>query len=183
MIIDANKINALLLLAPKKDSRDYLNSIYIDKAGRMVATDGHRMGIVPIDKGDESFIIPRSLLDTLKPKGTVTIETIPVKGGMLTLQSDGKTVQGQAVDAKYPDYLRVIPQEVSGEIGQFDPNLLGDFGKVAKMLGVPSNAVDIIHNGENNSAIVKMAGFFGVVMPCRRKDGVDMSVPGWVTDA
>jgi len=96
------QLQALLLFAAKKDVRFYLNGIYSDPTGYLVATDGHR--ILYIKTGEPGFdlIIPREAADAavkMAKKG----QEIP-----LTATSLGQ-VTYTPVDGKYPDWRRVIP--------------------------------------------------------------------------
>lgn len=127
--IPMNSLRAAMVCAPAKDIRYYLVGVYVDTlAGKIVSTDGHRMFVcygptAPIDP----FIIPLDDLSRVlksypsaynrgKDKACESI-TVSVQ------RTDGKTwvtMEGYAgakftftaVDGKYPDYARVIPQAV-----------------------------------------------------------------------
>jgi hypothetical protein len=73
------------------------------------------------------------------------------------------------LDGKYPDYTKVIPTETSGEVAQFDVDLLSLFAQVNKGLGSKyPGRIKIEHNGERG-ALVHLwdAALTGVIMPFR----------------
>lgn len=132
--IPTNVLKAAILHAPTKDIRYYLNSVLIEFCGPekahavyIVATDGATAfisnhppaeGVVP----PLQLIIPVDAAKTAV-KGAGKASTIT-----LTYNSDGPCSLGQTlftpVDARYPDWRRVVPKEVSGEPCDFDFSLL-----------------------------------------------------------
>jgi hypothetical protein len=107
-----------------KDVRYYLCGVYLDtKAGKVVATDGHRMLVahargVKVDAAP--VIIPNELLDAAlkqfggeyargKSLGAVPV-TVTVDGAQLTIQTPTGQVSGKALDGQFPEWRRVVPQ-------------------------------------------------------------------------
>lgn len=99
----------------KKDARHYLNGAHlVSKEGRMqvVATDGHRMAYAEAASPAEcSLILPRDsvimLADLLATGERVTVvadeKSFRAEVGALTFQT-------RLLDARYPDWERVIPK-------------------------------------------------------------------------
>ena len=127
--IPMNSLRAAMSIAPAKDIRYYLVGVYVDtSAGKIVATDGHKLFVcygptAPVDP----FIIPlddlarvlKSFPATYNRGRDNACEAITVS----VTKTDGKvwlTMEGYAgakftftaVDGRYPDYTRVIPQVV-----------------------------------------------------------------------
>ena len=167
-------LRALTVLAAKDDIRYYLNGVLIEYSPtttRVVATNGHVMGIyndAQENEGSGSFIIPRSALDLLKPANKLDQVCITREGtgaGSISVIG-GASVNFTAVDGKFPDYVRVIPDKVTGEVAQFNPDYIADFKKAYKLLG--AKTFHIHHNG-HGGAIVDFArdDFLGIIMPLR----------------
>lgn len=167
-------LRALTVLAAKDDIRYYLNGLLIEYSPtitRIVATNGHVMGIyndTQENEGSGSFIIPRSALDLLKPANKLDQVCITREGtgsGSISVIG-GASVNFAAVDGKFPDYVRVIPDKVTGEVAQFNPDYIADFKKAYKLLG--AKTFHIHHNG-HGGAIVDFArdDFLGIMMPIR----------------
>lgn len=207
-----NTVKALLLAAGKNDTRYYLNSILLDvrpSDSVLVATDGHvllALPVAPDGTADDvpytpgQYIIPRDLLETVKPayKGAdVTIEIIhhpvtfdairpdtPVKHPpTVAIHAGGTKLTGALVDAQYPFWRRVVPLEVSGIASQFDAEYVGTFGKINKLLGAKYSPA-IAHNGaadgDGGAARVHLVCGIGVIMPMRYGNATALDNPSWL---
>ena len=177
--IPARFIKALSYMMSTNDVRYYLNGIHV-KNGMMEAIDGHvAMRITSPDillkgeDGQDEFIISvdtiKCICSGIKVKDLSTI--VYITDGM----SFGNEVD--CVKGHYPDVSRILvnPDDCSGDVGQFDPELLMKFKKAVKAL-YPKNkrnkgAFELHHNGSNMGAAVKFdnAGELvqGVIMPWR----------------
>ena len=86
------------------------------------------------------------------------------------------------INGKYPNWRSLVPAgEPSGVAAQFDPVIVAQFGKVAKLLGKTPYAVGIAHNGKEHAARVNIdsrPSFLGVIMPMRCD--VPDSLPDWL---
>ena len=167
--MDSNILHAMATLAAKKDIRYYLNGILVEwnaTTTRIVATDGHKMGIYNLPDQDNpnsgSVIIPIDALTGLKGDVIVDWNTLTTSDSVKTFAP---------IDAKYPDYRRVVPSgKADGIAGQFNVDYMAQFQKVAKMLGNKTDSAVFYHNGANNSAKVAVTStpnFLGVIMPMR----------------
>lgn len=168
-------LRAISVLAAQDDIRYYLNGVLVEASAsvtRLVATNGHVMGIYDNteqeneldDRASVSFIIPAAALALLKPAKN-KLDQLVIENGTLTVVG-GASVNFTAVDGKFPDYIRVIPDKVTGETAQFNPDYIADFKKTYKLLN--AKTFHIHHNG-NSGAIVDFAtdNFLGIMMPLR----------------
>ena len=204
--IPRDAIRAVACCAAKKDRRHYLNGVLIEVsatgAGRVVATDGHILGVmrfdsdrvVDEDRGPE-ILAPISLI--------VPLEALPKSSApyIVTLQQldDLRWIlNGQLftpIDGKFLDYVRVIPRTVTGIACQANPELIARFGAAATILGshkLGASAVRIGWNGDpakplerrsDGAALIEIQGspdFIGVLMPLRA-DASDYptAAPDW----
>ena len=167
--MNSNILHAMATLAAKKDIRYYLCGILVEWSAtttRIVATDGHKMGIYNLPDQDNansgSVIIPLEALTGLK--GDVII-------GENTLTTSDSIKTFTPIEGRYPDYARVVPKEkASGIAGNFNVDYMAQFQKVAKMLGNKTDNAMFYHNGEREAAKVSVTStvnFLGVIMPLR----------------
>jgi DNA polymerase-3 subunit beta len=185
--INQSTLDAMLLIAAKKDIRYYLNGVYIefnDQISRAVGCDGHKLGIyqnaAPDNRGNGSIIIPRNV-----------IENLPKKCGILTfskfddvlwqIDTGNATIKFAPCDAKYPDFRRVVhgiqTAGTSGIAAGYNLNYLNDFEKCGNILAGSKlrmgNRLNLHHNGDAAGLVLLncVDGFAGVVMPIRDSIG------------
>lgn len=173
--VSVKHLQAALYCASKKDVRYYLNGVLIEanpSEVRVVGTDGHVIAVLREQAAPGTpaveLIVPRDVLESLKTKAeTVTLES---DDGQAWAISDGQmSLRFNAVDAKFPDYRRIIPGSVTGLPGNYSSELLSQFAKVAKVLRRPAASVTLYQNGPNDAALVSIyerPEFCGVIMPC-----------------
>lgn len=208
--------------AAKNDIRYYLNGICIQRnpAGGIVvvATDGHVFGAIDdpdgwIADGHNELIVARPtkrMVSAIKGKQKILI---PVDR-LLIMKNCQVLACGQDVppfdpmsffsdvseiiDAKFPDWRRVIPrctatgasEPETAPLGQpyFGHAKLGQFVAAAEMLEAKSGGSAYMHTetfGPNTASIVRIScstidpgRFIGVIMPIR-VDGVELTLPEW----
>jgi len=178
--IDLNLVKAAAVCTSKEEYRYYLNGVFITSDGEAlvsVATDGHRLAAfrhnVSQDAPLESFgvIVPLAIINGLKiARGDSTATLSHVEGLKWSIAHNGQSITFDAVDGTFPDWRRVVPKETSGEVGQFNPSYIGDFAKMAKILGGKKDTpVRIAHNGEGPSLVSFGDEIDGiaVIMPIR----------------
>lgn len=162
-------LKAALVCASTEKVRYYLNGVYVDPKGFLVSTDGHRLfcGKIDFDPGQapfEGWIIPSDAIKrALTGYKADTITIAPDRVG---------AIMCAPVDGTYPDWRRVVPDELSGETAQFNPTYVADMGKIGVILrGKRRNSLDahIHHNGEGPAAITfpEIDDAFAVLMPIR----------------
>lgn len=115
-----------------EETRYYLNGIHFHvKDGRVVAvaTDGHRLGVLPVEIdaaafGDRKIIVPRPAVKVLaallrrRDEKTVRVEFHGDANGILrtSFVLDGVRLDTKLIDGTFPEYQRVFPQNVSVEM-------------------------------------------------------------------
>lgn len=99
------------------------------------------------------------------------------------------TAKSQLIDAKYPDWRRLMPTERSEKIESLpavNPKYLGDLNAAAEILGIKYPCVRLEGRGETLSVIARMhAGdlldrFIGIIMPMKA-DPIPTILPSWLT--
>lgn len=176
-MIPMNLIKASIHCAAVKDVRYYLNGALFeytssDKKLRVISTNGNVMSCFSIytpecEEVDFSIIIP---IETLKLSSKVKSKFIYLKSIENQYSLEGFLFKPG--DGRFPDYRRVIPKTLSGEPGQYQPelvlsaqNALRDYYE-SKKTTFPMNQngtnAAVIHNGYDDAMVV--------VMPCRFTD-------------
>jgi DNA polymerase-3 subunit beta len=178
--LPVNALKAMSVLASKQDIRYYLNGVLVQSNNhytRMVATDGHLLGIYQINEtahDGESFsiIVPNEIIAKLDKRDNF----LSCENGKWSIDGMGFS----PVDGTFPDYMRVLPTKpATGEAAQFNPELITRFVKCSKLLNGTKHPV-IAHNG-GSSALVDLGldRFIGVVMPMRNNVVINQTPP-WV---
>lgn len=193
---------ALLHCSGDKDARYYLNGILVEignKETRLVATNGHLMGIVRVeDQCDPTLedsieiVIPREAIDHIKPGKTEIVDTIELEVTVFqdagvtkakgVLRDGGMSKMFDGLYGRFPDYRRVVPRTTSGRAGQFAPEYLARFMRIAKLYGTKHFVLS--HDGPMASALVTIVGnhnFLGIIMPY--KEDAPQQAPSWARDA
>lgn len=193
--ISVNELKGFEIIAKSADApRYYLRGIFVEYLPEtqklaLVATDGHRMlfkvfdpshsNIVPDDFANfENFIIP---VETIKQaiagmRGTDSVTISVDVNSDNVIEHHMQNVHFRPIDGKYPDWKRVIPSGVDNEIGQYDPKYIGEFGRIAKLIGKKSGKIHVRHNGQQAAHIdFGIPDYYGVLMPVRTKP-LDQSV-------
>lgn len=90
---------------PQKDVRTMLNGLHLTN-GRAVATDGFRMAWVDCGYEGPDLILPaESIRQMPEMSGQVM-----VSDGQVVIESDDARYTTNLIDAKYPDWRRIIPK-------------------------------------------------------------------------
>jgi DNA polymerase-3 subunit beta len=185
--VKQNTLDALLLIAGKKDIRYYLNGIYIEydaTTTRAVGCDGHKLGIYQVASENNSsvgsIIIPRDVIEKLPKKcGILTFSQI--SDTHWQIDTDNATIKFAPCDAKYPDFRRVVhglqTAGTSGVAAGFNLEYLNQFEKCGNLLAGSKlrvgNRLRLHHNGDAAALVLLncVDGFAGVVMPLRDSIG------------
>ena len=194
--LNIRALRATLVAVSTEETRYYLNGINLEftpEGVTMCATDGHRMIVLRQPYGEHaatgahaSVIVPRDLVAKLKINPRMkTLDTTDLTigdDGRLTFEHAGESFGGSRVDGNFPDYRRVVPQDLTGEAAQYDPIYLADFAKARKELGGDRTTSPIVRYNGGSPAVVDFAwgtGFqaIGVLMPIR--DRTEPTVHYW----
>jgi DNA polymerase-3 subunit beta len=197
-MIDVRALAAISHAAGTEQVRYYLNGVCveIDQDGATyVATDGHMLAATRREYAGENvgaqlvgrWIIPTTICQHFKiakrakRPDQLAATLSEVEGGKLALEYDGQSVVFSPIDGAFPEWRRVLPGELSGDVAQFGYGVLGKLAKVAKALGNDRPALAIAHNGLG-PALVNLGGddeaAFGVIMPFR--GAAPECLPAWV---
>ena len=191
MIINLKALKAVALFCSKDETRYYLKGVNLQFRSDhviMCATNGHMLSVIkqdfadPLDSAIPDTIVPIELIDRIKLHRATDYAELYVDGRRVSITYMGATYQDGSIDGSFPDFRRVIPQTVSGETAQFDPQYVTIFAKAKAMLsGIKTPLVPISHNGLSPALMdwvqcddTHVSGF-GVLMPLRNKE--TLSVP------
>jgi DNA polymerase-3 subunit beta len=185
--ISQSTLDAMLLLAGKKDIRYYLNGLNIEwnsEITRVIACDGHKLGIfqaaAPDNRGAGSITIPRDAIESLPKKCSVLIFS-QISETHWQIDTGTAIIKFVPCDSKYPDFRRVVhPIQTSGTSGVaagFNLEYLNQFEKCGNLLAGSKlrvgNRLHLHHNGDGAALVLLncVEGFAGVVMPMRDSVG------------
>lgn len=201
--IPLNYLKALLITAGKDDVRKALNGVYVevnDGVVRLVTTDGARLlairlkDVVYLD--NIAFVMPRELIENvLKVKTKLKDCELTTRNVMVPFTNEND-VTGERerievtiavgdqkftmfeIDAKFPDFRRVIPQTVTGDAGTYSNANTFDFDKIVTILTGLKAPCAIGQNGENAALVnVGIENAIGVLMPRRAEYAVPATLP------
>jgi DNA polymerase-3 subunit beta len=188
--IRTQQFAATTLFRSTADVRHYIEGVYLETGeygGRLVATDGHQLAIAKIEGEfpSSSIILPASLATaikyTAKTPQVLTLEYevgsaqyFPAPVGRepacvvreIRLTCGDQTIVGRELEGKFPDFRRVVPDTVSGELAQYDPQLTNRILKAAKLLGY-KHFPGIAYNGTAAAVSVIDPGFLVLTMALR----------------
>jgi DNA polymerase III sliding clamp (beta) subunit (PCNA family) len=186
LTISAHILPAMAILAAdKKDIRAHIRGVYLEvsaKEIRFAATNGVVMGVYRIEQDNPDItetircIIPAELIAGIKGNNTLTLEIGEPSDERrlqreLTVSQGGPKQTMQSVSQAYPDYRRVIPATTSGELAQFDPDLLIQLKKFGKALQANKGYFALAYNGEKSAiADFHTKNLMAVVMPFRNEE-------------
>jgi DNA polymerase-3 subunit beta len=173
--IPLTHLAAALEFAAVRDTRYYLNGVYVDpRAGNLVATDGHaayigRPGSVT---GGGGFTIPRDVCAELVKAGKAakvkTVTLTPVDG-LIEVEAL-RVAPFKPCEGKFPDWRRVYPTVLTGVAASYNPTLLVKGVKAGKALGVKNAEYNFnfFQNGSDGAVMVLADGeAHAVIMPFR----------------
>lgn len=171
--IDIRILKAAYLCTSHESVRYYLNGVCVQWDGAhltAVATDGHRLIAFNLPYDKETFadadkfsvIIPNDIIKNWKVNNKLptTILFDYVKGAPsdhCSMTADGTSVTFAPVDGVFPDWRRILPAEVSGEVAQFNTGYLDDFTRATKILYGKERFITVRHNGGSPAVINMMA--------------------------
>jgi DNA polymerase-3 subunit beta len=184
--IQRNALKAVSLFAGQKDIRYYLNSVLVECTPletRLIATDGHACGIHRADAKDENtgsaeLIVPNEIVaQLLKLKGGKSLDDVVtlIVPDDITEKRDqecraefqGVTFVFKPVEGKFPDYRRIVPSELSGEVAQFNAEFLMRCSKASIALGSKKGLFQVAHNGQGAALASIDTDMVVVIMPFR----------------
>lgn len=184
--INQKDLKAVSYAMAVKDIRYYLQGVYIEANGaetRLVATDGHRLHMVIQEESGlvvdpVTFIMPADMVKkclTVKSSKADKCPKILIsydQGRIGARLPDGSEIVHFAIDAKFPDYRRIIPAHDGGapEPCIFNPDYVSDavrgwcdYAEIKK-----SNPPSIgIRPRGANAGVLCLENYLAIVMPLR----------------
>jgi len=135
--IQIKTIKALLHFTAKKDIRYYLQGVHIEQGPTgtyAVATNGHFIAIARIDTQAQTpaSVIVESGQLAATIKGAKGAAMIDAGGARVTIKTTAGETTADAIEAKYPDWRRVIRAPQTGEQAYFNPEYLATVQKAAR---------------------------------------------------
>jgi DNA polymerase-3 subunit beta len=123
-------ISASLYAAGVNDVRHYLNGLLLEGSNgqlNIVGTDGHRMAVNSIAaEGEFQYILSRPAAAYLLKLDTGEHITINPCTRGLRFSAGETTTYAKVIDARFPDYRRVIPDQQKANIIKFDRQAMLD---------------------------------------------------------
>ena len=194
IFLPAYNLRAAALIAPKADSRYYLCGFLLERREgvlRLIATDGNLMLVQIVTEADNpgpdlSLILPRQFgADLRRPKKS--------ESGLLHLMIDAsedppllwgkcntQEIAGKAIDGRFPDWRRVVPERPSGKPAFYNSALLCTLHQVAaEYLQAPENKArsrfDLHQNGDGPGVVRFSRNEYAIAlcMPDRGPDNAD----------
>jgi DNA polymerase-3 subunit beta len=98
--------------ASKEEGKYHLNCVYLDK--EVVATDGHRMGVIRENLGFNNILIPLDFVNVMLKignRGDGNSFRVACSNNIIFLKSEYLILFGRLIDAEFPDYSQVIPND------------------------------------------------------------------------
>ena len=187
MEIQGNYLKAASMFMDKNALRRDLNGVYAEVSDTqliLTATDGHRMVSIRLDvepgQRTTKFIIPGSLLKDVKPK-LMTYLSISDDDKLITVKQEDWAKQSAPLDGVFPAYRRVIPQKISGEAANYNPQYLLDAAKAVNMLtGRSTMSLAMSHNGSDAGVVeINDSNVIMIIMPIISKTEFAYVKPSW----
>ena len=150
--IEMNTLKSLMLFAGKKDIRSYLNGLHIEQSATgtlAVACNGHVIAVARIDSEAHepaSITIDRQYIDGIKSKYAVMFNQ--VDGATVSIKTENGTLTVPVVDARYPDWRRVVSARQTGERAYFDPDYAALVNKAGQTIRKSKLPYIIQQNGD-----------------------------------
>jgi hypothetical protein len=182
--IDAKVLKAILLFAAKKDIRTYINTVHFERSANAtyaVATNGHVVAVAKLDGMSDlppgSFTVPREYLEAaafakyslLLDQAGTSVKITSIKGNMTV----------PLLDAKFPDWRRVVTPQQTGEKSYFHPDYAALVEKAGQIIAPKPMAYLIQQNGNNVGYCKISDDFHAYVMPIRSGLPSVVSSPTW----
>jgi DNA polymerase-3 subunit beta len=177
-IAGVQSLKNIALACSVKDFRQYLNGVFFElSTGNLVATDEYRLHVkqcvVLIDTA-ESVVMPTDLISIITSSKGASVSFYPQWIEVVT--ADGLTARTKAVDGRFPDYRRVLPDYRESTAFPKLLDAIAAIKVVVKELKRGSKVVSALFDGENlvvGSATNRFAFPLGAPAPVKTAFNVD----------
>jgi DNA polymerase-3 subunit beta len=169
--IDIKTLKALILFAGKNDVRFYLNGLHIEQSATgtlAVATNGHAIAIARIDNeayAPASCTVHRQYIDAIKTKYAVSFTQNDT--ATVSIQTADSKITMPIMDAKFPDWRRVVSAKQTGEQSYFHPDYVTMVDKAGQIISKRLHGYLIQQNGNSVGYCSLGADVHAYVMPLR----------------
>jgi DNA polymerase-3 subunit beta len=183
-------LKAFAKIAPKHEIRYCLCGVLVETTPRhtyVVVTNGHylvahRHAIreEAADQDRHQIILPEDFCKSLKSKLAVVEAEYSPESRVCSIQLGGASASIVAIDGKFPDWRKVVPTQVSGELGQYHPDYLATvWHAIRDAEGYTKDGFMscVQGNGKDKAAVMVYRNSVGVIMPvsdCERQP-----IPNW----
>jgi len=143
-------IKETIFAVSSDETRYFMNGVYFEKKEDtfvMVATDGRRLAFInkPAESGSPDFpgiIIPTKILNiVLKRAGDEGMAGVSVSDNTIFIQFGSYRLSSVIIDAKFPDYRRVIPENQENSFTVNRVELLDAIKRVSLLVEEKSHRV------------------------------------------
>lgn len=190
-----NGLRAVLLFAAKTDIRYYLNGVKVEatkEATRVIATNGHVLAVHHSDQINDlaaptELIVPYRVIAMVKGgrKGRAMPLMLESEDGVTWQLRDlllDFAMTFRPIEGKYPDYVRVLPKETTGEAARYQTAYLAIAEAASRVLSGSSRfGVALSYNGSGGGLVTvpSCPEFVGVLMPIRMDGDGKGKRPAW----
>lgn len=162
------ELKAAMMCAATNDVRYYLNGVFFDEEGFIVATDGHRLfrGYAFVPEGESKIVAIKGRLPT-------KFEYCNIDGTSAAFFDRNDkligTIHIEVVDGRFPDWRRVTSfDSAKVEAIGFAGEYLSDACKIAKLFDRKFDSLKLEFQGVDKATRVSFkGGAFLVIMPIR----------------
>lgn len=202
--VKAKYLMAVMTAINPNDVRYYLRGVCIevepDFGAFLVGTDGNRLAAhrlktpaTPVDAPVQNILAFEDLKRMkLKPRGVVRISldqdmAVREKPATAELAYNGAKYPVYCVDGRFPDWRRVVPKCVSGEVACYNTAYLRDISKSLEYIhGIRADNLCLYHNGRNAAAVAETADpdFVYIIMAHKlttKRTPEEYDAPRWAT--
>lgn len=175
---------ALVPCISTEETRYYLNGLFLTRnpetgGARLVATDGHRLGIYDLDEAGPSGsgIVPRRAVDLLRravQKGGNAPVRINWGERWAVFHTSAGTIRTKLIDGTYPDYTRVMPPAADALCATVNEMAVARAMAVVNSDRCPSLCFD----HELQAITIADPGAGECVVPCEIKGGASWAFNG-----
>lgn len=161
-------LKAAMMCAATNDVRYYLNGVFFDEKGFIVATDGHRLfcGSAVVPEGESKIVAIKGRLPTKFEYCNIDCTSAAFFDSKDVLIG---TIPVEIVDGRFPDWRRVTSfDSAKVEAIGFAGAYLSDACKIAKLFDRKFDSLKLEFQGVDKATrVLFKGGAFLVIMPMR----------------
>lgn len=168
-------LRAALPAVSDEESRYYLQGVYFDPAGWIVATNGHVLFAAQVPAvadwaGRGSIVAGKQIEQAVKGRSTINIAILELDRGNVIVSACANKVLAPIINEEFPAWRRVLPADCHGAPvpAHFLPGAMQSVYKMAKVL-VSTAHIIARDDAQSPHPVVfdERADCFAVIMPGR----------------